>query len=152
MPNWLHKFVEGFVKPLIQRPRRVQFAALCTRGAGPRTQVLLVTSRDTGRWIIPKGWPIDGLSGPETARQEAWEEAGVRTADVETDPVGQYTYGKVLKNGTVDPVVTTVFRLRVTELVDDYPETDQRTRDWVSPQDAAERVREPELKDLLRSL
>lgn len=152
MPNWLRRFLDGIVKPYFRRPRRVQFAALCTRRTGSQTEVMLITSRDTGRWIIPKGWPIDGLTGPETARQEAWEEAGVRGADVEVDPVGQYTYGKILKNGSIDPVLTTVFHLHVTELADDFPEAGQRIRDWVSPHEAAERVHEPELQELLRKL
>ncbi|WP_170441602.1 NUDIX hydrolase [Ruegeria arenilitoris] len=147
--TWLHKFWEGVLKPLFQRPRLVQFAALCTRGDDPDTQVLLVTSRDTGRWIIPKGWPIDGLNGAQAAAQEAWEEAGVRTAEVDPEPVGSYCYGKVRKSGVIDPVCTTVYRLRVTDLADEFPEMHERTREWVSPQEASERVHEPELKKLL---
>lgn len=137
---------------MVQRPKRVQVAALCTRKTGSEQEVLLVTSRDTGRWIIPKGWPIDGLDGVGTALQEAWEEAGVRNAVAEEDPVGQFTYDKIFKNGSAEPVLTSVYRLRVKELSDDYPEVDERKRSWVSPKTAAKRVNEPELQALLRNI
>ncbi|KIC43356.1 NUDIX hydrolase [Ruegeria sp. ANG-R] len=149
MTKWIRSIWEEVARPLIQRPRRVQVAALCTRSAGPGDDVLLITSRGTGRWIIPKGWPIDGLNGPETALQEAWEEAGVRASDVQKDPVGHYSYDKRLDDGTAQQVVTSVYRIQVTDLADDYPEADQRKRCWVSPKVAAERVQEPELRDLL---
>ncbi len=152
MTKWIRNIWEEVARPLILRPRRVQVAALCTRNSGPGDDVLLITSRGTGRWIIPKGWPIDGLNGPETALQEAWEEAGVRATAVQKDPVGQYSYDKVLDDGTAQQVVTSVYRIQVTDLADDYPEADQRERCWVSPQIAAERVQEPELRDLLRQM
>ena len=56
---------------------RTQFAALCYRIKSNKVQVLLVTTRRTGRWILPKGWPIDGLTPQKSAAREAWEEAGV---------------------------------------------------------------------------
>ena len=127
----------------------MQVAALCTRNVGPNDDVLLITSQGTGRWIIPKGWPINGLNGPETALQEAWEEAGVRASDVQKDPVGHYSYDKTLDDGTAQQIVTSVYRIQVNELAEDYPEADQRKRCWVSPKVAAERVQEPELRDLL---
>lgn len=138
--------------PRDRHPRQVQFAALCTRKNGKDEDVLLITSRDTGRWIIPKGWPIDGLDGAETALQEAWEEAGVSKAKAEKEPVGNYTYDKVLKDGTALPVLTSVYRIRVSELADKYPEAHERERCWVSPKVAATRVDEPELRDLLRQM
>lgn len=137
---------------MVLRPKRVQVAALCTRDNGSDEDVLLITSRDTGRWIIPKGWPIDGLDGAETAMQEAWEEAGVSKADAEKEPVGHFTYDKVLKDGSSEPVVTSVYRLRVSELSDKYPEADQRERCWVSPKTAANRVAEPELRKILQQM
>ena len=97
MNAWLQNIWEEVGRPLFLRPRRVQFAALCTRVHDGQDQVLLITSRDTKRWIIPKGWPIDGLSGTETALQEAWEEAGVRADAVYDEPVGQFTYDKILE-------------------------------------------------------
>ncbi|UAB89638.1 NUDIX hydrolase [Ruegeria sp. SCSIO 43209] len=152
MTTWIRNIWEEVARPLIQRPSRVQVAALCTRKAGPGDDVLLITSRGTGRWIIPKGWPIDGLNGPETALREAWEEAGVRATEVQKDPVGHYSYDKRLDDGTALPVITSVYRIEVTDLADVFPESDQRKRCWVSPKVAAERVQEPELRDLLLQL
>lgn len=152
MTNWLSNIWEEVARPLVQRPKRVQVAALCTRKAGPDDEVLLITSRGTGRWIIPKGWPIDGCNGPETALQEAWEEAGVRASEVQKEPVGQYSFDKTLDDGTAQQVVTTVYRIHVSDLANEYPEADQRQRCWVSPDVAAERVQEPELRDLLLHL
>ncbi|SDW15823.1 8-oxo-dGTP pyrophosphatase MutT, NUDIX family [Ruegeria halocynthiae] len=149
MTKWIRNIWEEVARPLFQRPRRVQVAALCTRKTGPGDDVLLITSRGTGRWIIPKGWPIDGLNGPESALQEAWEEAGVRAAGVPKEPVGHYSYDKKLDDGSAQQVVTSVYHIEVSDLADEYPEADQRTRCWVSPKVAAERVQEPELRDLL---
>lgn len=136
--------------PIFQRPKRVQVAALCTRIHKGETQVLLITSRDTGRWIVPKGWPIDGLDGPGAALQEAWEEAGVSKADILSDPVGIYSYDKGLAEGMTVPVVAQVYLTEVSDLADTYPDVDLRTRKWFAPQEAAELVDEPELKQILR--
>ncbi|WP_298853395.1 NUDIX hydrolase [uncultured Ruegeria sp.] len=152
MSVWLRNIWEEVGRPLFLRPRRVQFAALCTRIQEDHEEVLLITSRDTGRWIIPKGWPIDGLNGAETALQEAWEEAGVRADAVHNDPFGRFTYDKILKDGSAQPVLTNVYRISVRALAEEYPEADQRERNWFSPADAATRVREPELQALLRQL
>ncbi len=152
MPNWLSKIWAEIARPFFLRPQRVQCAALCTRVINDQTQVLLITSRDTRRWIIPKGWPIDGLDGAESARQEAWEEAGVRARRLGSEAIGQYTYDKTMNDGTALPVVTSVYLIEVAELADEYPEIGQRERQWFSPQDAAEKVIEPELSDLLRRM
>ncbi|WP_171179816.1 NUDIX hydrolase [Ruegeria sp. HKCCD8929] len=152
MTNALRKAWEEVVRPLILRPRRVQVAALCVRRGEDGPEVLLVTSRDTGRWIVPKGWPIDGLDGAEAAAREAWEEAGVRPAGFSRKPVGTYKYDKILSNGVPEPILTNVYRIKVEGLAEDYPERDQRQRRWVPATEAAGLVREPELQDLLRGL
>ncbi len=152
MKNKLQKLWNEVGKPLFQRPERVQFAALCTRRTETGEDVLLITSRETKRWVIPKGWPIDGLDGAETALQEAWEEAGVRATSFDKTPIGHFTYDKILKDGTSQAVRTNVYRIPVTELSDQYPEAHERQRCWVSPKVAAERVNEPELRDLLLHL
>lgn len=136
--------------PILQRPKRVQVAALCFKETSEGKKVLLITSRDTGRWILPKGWPIEGKDGPGSALQEAWEEAGVSAADIAEEPVGQYEYEKGLDHGASVPVVTQVYVTRVHDLEKVYPEADERERAWFSPQEAANLVDEPELKDLLR--
>ena len=81
--------------------RRVQYAALpFRRKTNSRTQVMLVTSRETGRWIIPKGWPKKRKAPHASAALEALEEAGV-VGEVGRDPIGSYSYKKRLKSGTV---------------------------------------------------
>lgn len=143
---------EEVLRPMIFRPRRVQVAALCCRETEKGLKVLMVTSRGSGRWIIPKGWPISGKDGAQTALQEAWEEAGVSKGDVTGNPVGVFRYDKELKTGLPVPVQTFVYTIRDVELSDQYPEAHQRRRKWVSPGEAANMVREPELKDILRQL
>lgn len=152
MTDGLRKAWAELVRPMFQRPKRLQVAALCFTRKGPKKKVLLVTSRDTGRWIIPKGWPIDGKDAPGAAMQEAWEEAGVKSGKIAPEPVGTYDYDKELSSGLPVPVETLVYSVEVTSLKDDFPESDQRERKWVSPKKASSMVREPELQDILRRL
>ncbi|WP_170332635.1 NUDIX hydrolase [Ruegeria arenilitoris] len=152
MTKWLRNIWEEVARPIFLRPKRVQFAALCTREKESGPEVLLITSRDTGRWIIPKGWPMDGKDGAETALQEAWEEAGVRAPSPAKEPIGYFTYDKILKDGSALPVLTSVYRIEVQDLADSFPEADERKRVWLAPAIAAERVNEPELRDILLRL
>ncbi|MCF2871063.1 NUDIX hydrolase [Octadecabacter sp. G9-8] len=146
------RVLRDFVAPLFRRPKGLQVAALCTRGVGADKQVLLVTSRGTGRWIIPKGWPIRGLASSQAALQEAWEEAGVKGATANSDPIGSYAYDKTMGSGLPMPVETLVYSVDVNGLENDFPEAGQRERRWVSPLEAANLVDEPELKSILRVL
>ncbi len=139
-----------FLLPMLQRPKRLQVAALCYREDEAGGQVLLVTSRETGRWIIPKGWPIPGLNSPDAAMQEAWEEAGVTKGQLSAESIGSYIYDKRLKTGWAVPVETLVYPVAVEELADDFPESDERQRLWVDPEDAARLVQEPGLRLILR--
>jgi len=125
-------------------------AALCHQGEGRQRKYLLITSRDTGRWIIPKGWPIRGLNSPETALQEAWEEAGVANAQVGSDPIGSFDYDKRRKKGCEVPVTALVYSVAVNDLAEDYPEACERERKWVSAEAAADLVNEAELKTIFR--
>jgi 8-oxo-dGTP pyrophosphatase MutT (NUDIX family) len=138
--------------PILQRPKRVQVAALCYKNTEDGKKVLLITSRDTGRWILPKGWPVEGKDGPGSALQEAWEEAGVSKADIEEEPMGYYEYAKGLDNGVSVPVETQVYMTRVRDLKKSYPEVDERERQWFSPGEAANLVDEPDLKEILKAL
>ncbi|WP_026352179.1 NUDIX hydrolase [Yoonia vestfoldensis] len=140
------------VLPFFRRPRRLQVAALCYRQSNGEKEVLLITSRGTGRWIIPKGWPIDGKDAPGAALQEAWEEAGVRTGRVTGEAVGIYCYEKELSSGLPIAVETLVFAVEVGTLEKDYPEVHERRRKWVSPAMAANMVAEPELRQILRDM
>lgn len=128
----------------------VQYGALCWRMHRDRVEVLLITSRDTGRWVIPKGWPMDGLSPEAAAAREAWEEAGVRGGP---DPVcaGIYTYDKILPRDRAVPCAVAVYGLHVTGLDDRYPERKERRRKWFAAGKAARLVAEPELRDILLS-
>jgi 8-oxo-dGTP pyrophosphatase MutT (NUDIX family) len=152
MTDTFKQALSSVVSPLFRRPRLLQVAALCYREDGPKKKVLLITSRDTGRWIVPKGWPIDGLDAPDAALQEAWEEAGVKKAAINRDSIGSFGYDKRLDNGVPVPVEAQVFAIEVEKLKDDYPEADERSRKWVAPEKAAEMVDEPGLKALLRQM
>jgi 8-oxo-dGTP pyrophosphatase MutT (NUDIX family) len=129
-------------------------AALCWRKEKGRKEVLLITSRDTGRWIVPKGWPIKRLSDVQSALREAWEEAGVRAEADHARPAGQFFYDKALEDGSVIPIVAHLYkvRLRDGDLAAQYPEAGQRKRVWVPAKKAAKMVQEPELSKILRSL
>ncbi|ARE83044.1 NUDIX domain protein [Roseovarius mucosus] len=135
-----------------KRPRRLQVAAVCYRETHGRKEVLLITSRGTGRWVIPKGWPVDGKDAPGAALQEAWEEAGVRSGCVSKEAVGLYCYEKELSTGLPVSVETLVFTIEVDQMDEDYPEAAERRLTWVSPGAAASMVQEPELQDILRRM
>ncbi|MBT9382393.1 NUDIX hydrolase [Pseudooceanicola sp. CBS1P-1] len=142
-----------FLAPLMRRPARYQVSALCYRFTADGTpEILLVTSRDTGRWILPKGWPKNGRSGGGTAIEEAWEEAGVKPAPRDPLKIGRYRYKKRLTGGLPVETVVDVYAIEVIRLFDEFPEMDERERHWKLPLDAAELVNEPDLKILLRNL
>ncbi|SIN81680.1 NUDIX hydrolase [Vannielia litorea] len=131
-----------------KRGLRTQFGALCYRVVEGETQVLLITSRTRKRWIIPKGWPMDGRSGAQAAAREAWEEAGA-TGNPVPRCLGVYHYIKVSGPRRGLPCLVAVFPLDVTELHKNYPERKQRKRKWFSLAKAAEKVAEPELRAIL---
>lgn len=137
------------VSDIAKGEARTQVAALCWRIEDGKPQVLLVTSRDTGRWVLPKGWPMPGKNSAEAAATEAWEEAGARGRLYDTC-VGLYAYHKVLGPELGVPCVVAVFPLRVKSLARDFPERGQRKRRWFSPKKAAQKVDEPELRELLK--
>jgi 8-oxo-dGTP pyrophosphatase MutT (NUDIX family) len=134
---------------MFRRPPRQQYAALCYRVKKKtnEVEVLLMTSRDTGRWVIPKGWPMNGKCSHEVAAREALEEAGVR-GTIEKETLGSYTYAKVLKDGLTVSCKVQVYVLEVSELAKNFKEKGERTLEWVSCEEAVKRVREPELRDL----
>lgn len=113
-------------------------------------RVLLVTSRETKRFVIPKGWPWPGVKDYKAAAEEAREEAGIK-GKIGKKPIGTYTYDKRRPTGTV-PVRVKVFLLEVEKELDDWPEAKQRERTWFTMTKAAEAVAEPELAELIRAL
>jgi len=143
-------------EPIILKERRktelrTQFAALCYRIVDGKTQVLLITSRGTGRWIIPKGWPADGKTPIESALTEAWEEAGVN-GRVTGECLGLFSYEKNIEDADDLPCVAMVYPVKVKTLASNFPEKGQRKRRWYSPKQASDRVDEPELARILRTV
>ncbi len=130
-------------------PVFTQSAALCYRIADGRAEVLLVTTRRARRWIIPKGWLISGLTPPETAAREAWEEAGV-LGTCGQERLGRFAYVKNRPNRASALCLVDIFPLHVRRLASQFPEADERRRKWFSPRKAAHRVASRDLAAVLR--
>ena len=130
---------------------RVQYAALpYRRSADGALEIMLVTSRATRRWVIPKGWPMKGRKPHDAAAREAFEEAGV-IGDVGRRSIGSYRYDKRLKGGDVVPCRVEVFPLDVKVQRKRWPEKGQRETQWFSPRRAAEAVDEAGLSGMIES-
>jgi 8-oxo-dGTP pyrophosphatase MutT (NUDIX family) len=129
---------------------RVQYGALPYRFTPEAAlEILLVTTRRTRRWIIPKGWPIKSLRPPKAAAREAFEEAGV-TGRVGVKPVGTFTYEKALDDAGVEATCEVkVYPLLVRRQLDVFPESQQRMLQWVDPAKAIMLIKEPGLKKLV---
>lgn len=129
-------------------PARVQAAALPWREGAEGVEILLVTSRGTGRWVLPKGWPEGQEPLSETARREAAEEAGLE-GKIAQDEAGRYFYGKALASGLRRRCEVHVFPLKVERIAKKWPEKGKRKRRWVSPRDAAALVEEADLREVI---
>jgi 8-oxo-dGTP pyrophosphatase MutT (NUDIX family) len=129
----------------------IQYAALPYRVVGRQVQVLLITSRGTRRWVIPKGWPMKGLKPQDVAALEAAEEAGL-IGEIEPEPIGSYHYQKLLKRERAAAVQVIVFPLLVAGVAEAWKEQGQRHAEWFRYQRAAARVAEPALGRLIRDL
>jgi 8-oxo-dGTP pyrophosphatase MutT (NUDIX family) len=116
-----------------------------------RRLVLLITSRETRRWVIPKGWAEKGVAPHEQAAREAFEEAGLQ-GEIGVKPIGSYRYLKRLQGGQTVPCRVDVFPLTVDHRLDDWPEKGQREATWLAPADAAALVDEQGLVALLLEL
>lgn len=127
---------------------RVQYGALCWRDGSDGVEVLLITSRDTGRWVIPKGWPMPGLAPEAAAAQEAWEEAGV---DGQINPccIGRFGYMKSVAPSAAVPCAVAVYGLKVANVAKSFPEAKERQRKWFPLKEAACLVAEPELSRII---
>jgi 8-oxo-dGTP pyrophosphatase MutT (NUDIX family) len=114
-------------------------------------EVLLVTTRETRRWIVPKGWPIKGLRPAKSAAREAFEEAGV-IGKIGAKPVGLFTYDKMLDEAHVKAICEVkVYPLLVKRQSEIWPESEQRTTQWVEPSKAIAMIKEPGLKKIVAS-
>jgi len=135
-------------KPGAAIKARPQYAALPYRVA-ETVEILLITSRETGRWVIPKGWPMKARTPAEAAAREAFEEAGV-VGEIAQKPFGSYPYVKYLKSGLGRPCKVKVFPLRVIVQEEEWPEKHQRTAQWFAWADAAAAVQELRLGRIIR--
>ena len=130
-----------------------QVAALCWRTSqkhGSAVEVLLITSLNSKRWILPKGWPEPELGPAENAAREAFEEAGVM-GKIGAQPIGSYHYLKEKKDGGGMPCSVDVFTLAVTKQLDDWPEKNVRELHWCPIEQAIAKVAEPGLRQLLKA-
>ena len=127
-----------------------QVAALPLAFVDGGVEVLLVTSRETRRWVIPKGWPMKGKKNWAAAAQEAKEEAGV-IGRTEKKPVGSFLYFK-RRSGSFDLIEVEVYVLHYEKRLSAYREKGQRDTKWFPLDEAAERVEETGLAQLLLDL
>jgi 8-oxo-dGTP pyrophosphatase MutT (NUDIX family) len=129
-----------------------QFAALPYRQLPDLTlEVMLITSRDTGRWVIPKGWPAEREAAWDCAAREAREEAGL-VGEIQKRPIGSYHYKKLFDNGLPVWCTVEVFALAVTGRLESWPEQSERAGRWFTLEDAVNAVDEPDLGALIRDL
>jgi 8-oxo-dGTP pyrophosphatase MutT (NUDIX family) len=137
-------------KRKVKRAVHVQYGALPYRFTHDAAlEILLLTTRRSKRWIIPKGWPIKGLRPAKSAAREAFEEAGVR-GRVGAKSIGLFAYDKILdENGIRVSCEVRVFPLLVKRQSETWPEIEQRVVQWVAPDKALTLIKEPELKTLV---
>lgn len=128
-----------------------QFAALPFRFRDGTSEVMLITSRGSGRWVIPKGWPSRRFPPAFAAAREAYEEAGLLGA-MSKRPIGRYLYEKRLSKATPMRCEVEVFLLAVERELLEWPERQDRGRWWLPPLHAASCVAETGLQDLFFDL
>lgn len=129
-----------------------QIAALPWRIFADGTlRIMIVTSRTNAKWMLPKGWPMDGKSDPEAALIEAYEEAGV-SGSVSSSPLGSYHYTKLFADGSSKASQAIVYPIRVSSEEKVWDEKHQRERKWVRPRKAARMVFERDLARFLSDL
>lgn len=137
---------------ILQDDTGIQIAALPLRlDSKGDLSVLMVTSRETKRWVMPKGWRINAAKPWETAKVEALEEAGA-LGHVSNEPLGVYHYDKRLEGRQSVACRVTVYPMMVDKLKSNWKERDQRKRRWFGLCHAARLVEEPELAALLNAL
>lgn len=127
---------------------QIQYAALPWRKSGQDLQILLITTRNTRRWIVPKGWPVAGCTPGECAAHEAMEEAGV-IGEVAEKTLGSFTYDKRRKSGEVIRCKVHVFPMEVLHQRRTWIEKTARETRWCSVEEALSHVSEPGLRRLI---
>ncbi len=134
----------------VVRIRQVAALPYRVEKAGAEPMILLVTSRDTGRWVLPKGNRMLGIAAHRAAAREAEEEAGVR-GRVARKPLGRFPYRKWRSAKRFEMARVDVFALKVAEELAKWKEQGQRERRWVTRAEAAAMVDEPELRALIET-
>jgi 8-oxo-dGTP pyrophosphatase MutT (NUDIX family) len=135
-----------------QRPRHRQYGVIPVRlSRDGRLQILLLTSRGTGRWVVPKGWPMRKRTPAGTAEREAYEEAGVKGWLWSRKPIGSYSYTKA-DEAALGKILVKLFVLAVEEQMPDWPECNERRTRWFPVHRAAALVQERDLSRLLRAI
>lgn len=132
------------------QPRRQVGALPYRRLPDGTVEIYLITSRETRRWVIPKGWPMRGRRPFEAAEREAYEEAGL-VGQIGKRPLGLYLYEKRLKSREAVLCQVKVFPLDVRKQLKTWPEQDQRDGLWFTSSDAAEAVMEAGLSGIIRA-
>lgn len=127
---------------------RLQVAALPWRWSNDRVEIMLITSRDTGRWVLPKGWPEMGEELFDAAAREAKEEAGISGA-ISRVEAGRYFYDKIRTNADDIACEVLVYPLEVDKMADKWKEKRQRKRKWFHADEAAGLVLEPDLATVI---
>ena len=125
-----------------------QYAALPYREGANGLEFLLITTRRTHRWIVPKGWPMDGLAPHAAAAREALEEAGI-SGEIDVKSIGSYRYFKERKSGELVPCKVDVFALKVKQQRKTWAEKDARELLWCSLNEALACVGEPGLRQVI---
>jgi 8-oxo-dGTP pyrophosphatase MutT (NUDIX family) len=143
--------VIGWLRLLFGRPPVLQVAMACLRDSPDGPEILMVRTRGSGRWILPKGWPMKGRTLAEAAAQEAWEEAGAKGRVMPAE-IARIAGEKRTDAGLDMPCELAVFAMRDVVLAEVYPEAGQRQRKWMPLRIAAERAGSPELRALIDSL
>ncbi len=130
-------------------PENIQYAALPWRVVDGALEVLLITTRNTRRWIVPKGWPIAEYTPQACAAFEALEEAGV-SGVVDDEAFGTFHYDKLRKSGEVLACKVYVFPMKVTRRHRKWPEKSARDCEWCSVDEAVSRISETGLRRLIK--
>ncbi len=126
-----------------------QIGAICYRITDTNVKILLITSKRSKRWIIPKGWKVNKMSNRKSAALEAWEEAGVQ-GRVSGRSIGTYYYRKGLNKNDFLTCAVRVFSLEVKVSKKKFPERGERKLKWVNSDVAIDCVSEPELKAIIK--
>lgn len=147
MPKTPKKPVPLKLRSAAKTEVRAQVAALCFRYKNDKLQVCIVTTRNTGRWILPRGWPTHKKTAHQGAAIEAYEEAGVK-GTVFPDAIGTYAYDKPIGD-ELAPVLVVVYAIHATNVAKKWPEKHQRKRRWLSPKKATAKLQEPGLRHIV---